>query len=75
MRSPDFSKTRREEGTQGMSRNQQWRKSSYSAGSGACVEVSESATEQMVRDSMNPENGILEFPWGNWSDFVNAIRK
>jgi hypothetical protein len=39
-----------------------WRKSSYSNGTGNCVEVAHSSLLVGVRDSKNPSGPILTFP-------------
>lgn len=50
----------------------EWRKSSFS-GSGAqdCVEVSYS-TEVHLRDSKNPDGGILRVPLSSWAPHLLA---
>lgn len=53
-----------------------WRKSSYSnQDGGACVEVSDDATEGIVpvRDSKVPCGHVLVFPAAGWSVFVAAV--
>lgn len=37
-----------------------WRKSSYSANEGACVELAHTAARGAIRDSKNPDGGHLE---------------
>ncbi|CRK56131.1 hypothetical protein [Alloactinosynnema sp. L-07] len=50
----------------------QWRKSSFSGGGQAsCVEVS-FATTVRVRDSKNPDGGLLSVPPFAWSPAVLA---
>lgn len=39
-----------------------WRKSSYSVGQGACVEMAVRAATTHVRDSKNPSGPSLTFP-------------
>lgn len=39
-----------------------WRKSSYSANEGACVELAHTATAGAIRDSKNPDGGHLAVP-------------
>ncbi|MER6143735.1 DUF397 domain-containing protein [Streptomyces sparsogenes] len=55
----------------------QWRKSSYSNGSGGnCVEVAELAGGgAVVRDSKDPERAVLAFSGRAWGDFVAAVRR
>ncbi|MEU4891908.1 DUF397 domain-containing protein [Streptomyces sp. NPDC044780] len=54
----------------------QWRKSSYSNGSGGnCVEVAGLAGEgTAVRDSKVPGGPVVGFSGGAWRDFVAAVR-
>lgn len=47
-----------------------WRKSSRSQPEN-CVEVAISDSA-LVRDSKNPDGGILAFPRDSWARFVNA---
>ncbi|MFF7649136.1 DUF397 domain-containing protein [Streptomyces sp. NPDC007983] len=53
-----------------------WQKSSYSNGSGGnCVETARLRDSQTaVRDSKEPERGVLGFSAGAWGDFVAAVR-
>jgi hypothetical protein len=52
-----------------------WRKSTYSNGSGGnCVEVTDLARGQAVRDSKRPEGPILVFSKGGWQVFVQGIQ-
>lgn len=54
----------------------QWRKSSYSGGSGGnCVEVAGNLPgEVAVRDSKDPDGPSLLFTPAQWHAFVSAIR-
>jgi hypothetical protein len=52
-----------------------WRKSSFSAGDGNCVEVAFIASLVAVRDSNNPRGPILALEAGTWRAFVDAIRR
>lgn len=52
---------------------QNWHTSSYSAGSGNCVEVAEGATT-MVRDTQNREAGHLGFDPQEWTALL-AVAK
>ncbi|MET7699184.1 DUF397 domain-containing protein [Streptomyces sp. NPDC005485] len=53
---------------------EQWTKSSYSAGNGACVEVKSPALAAMaVRDSKVPHGPTLAFPAGSWNTFVAEV--
>ena len=53
-----------------------WRKSSWSAYNGACVEVAEFGAEYVgVRDSKAGENGsVLVFSRGDWAGFVDQLK-
>ncbi|MFJ3903221.1 DUF397 domain-containing protein [Streptomyces sp. NPDC090025] len=51
-----------------------WTKSSYSGGNGACVEVkSPVMTAIAVRDSKAPEGPSLSFGPGSWNLFVGEV--
>lgn len=51
-----------------------WRKSSYSSDSANCVEVAEGPETVAVRDSKNPDGGMLVFGEDVWSGFVADVR-
>jgi Domain of unknown function (DUF397) len=52
-----------------------WRKSTRSGGADNCVEVATSTDRHIgVRDSKNPDGGILVFSPGEWSAFVEGVR-
>ncbi|HZG06962.1 MAG TPA: DUF397 domain-containing protein [Streptomyces sp.] len=52
----------------------QWTKSSYSTGNGACVEVKSPAPQAVaVRDSKVPQGPSLAFVPGSWTAFVGAV--
>ncbi|MGW1177535.1 DUF397 domain-containing protein [Kitasatospora sp. NPDC002543] len=52
-----------------------WRKSSYSAQQGQCVEVAiGSSADVPVRDSKDPHGPTLAFPVSAWEAFVMAVR-
>jgi Domain of unknown function (DUF397) len=55
-----------------------WRKSSYSAENGSCVEVVfavQSAVPAVgVRDSKNAQAGYLSVPIDQWATFIAAVR-
>ncbi|WP_130800080.1 DUF397 domain-containing protein [Streptomyces otsuchiensis] len=51
-----------------------WRKSSYSGGNGACVEVRSPVPDALaVRDSKEPAGPRLGFTTDSWSRFVAAV--
>ncbi|GHB04862.1 DUF397 domain-containing protein [Streptomyces termitum] len=51
-----------------------WTKSSYSGGNGACVEVKSPAVASIaVRDSKAPEGPSLAFGPGSWNAFVGRV--
>ena len=51
-----------------------WRKSSRSAGNGACVEVAFAAESVAVRDSKDPSGPTLQFAHEPWRAFVESVR-
>ncbi|WP_380286149.1 DUF397 domain-containing protein [Kitasatospora purpeofusca] len=52
-----------------------WRKSSYTAQAGQCVEVSDSIPGAVpVRDSKDPSGPALIFPADAWRAFVGAVQ-
>ncbi|MBF6425653.1 DUF397 domain-containing protein [Nocardia cyriacigeorgica] len=52
----------------------EWFKSSYSQGTGECVEVAFLANNRVgVRDSKNPAGGALVFAPGDWESFTRGI--
>lgn len=53
-----------------------WRKSSYSSGQGACVEVSASARDTVaVRDSKDPNGPKLAVGSQAWRSFLRHIKE
>lgn len=51
-----------------------WRKSSYSTGSGGqCVEVA-SAESVAVRDTTDRQGATLTFPAESWQTFLDTLR-
>lgn len=54
--------------------NNEWKKSSYSIGNGACVEVAVPG-EVLVRDSKLVNSPVLAFTKAEWSAFLEVIKK
>lgn len=51
-----------------------FRKSSFSVGTGACVEVGITTTDVLVRDTKDRTRPALTFPAAEWTAFVAGIR-
>jgi hypothetical protein len=51
-----------------------WRKSTRSNGSGACVETAASVGTVAVRDTADRDGGMLTFTAEAWRKFTTAIR-
>ncbi|TVT61898.1 DUF397 domain-containing protein [Amycolatopsis rhizosphaerae] len=47
-----------------------WRKSSYSTGTGNCVEVAPTADGVIIRHSKHPDAGTITFSYPAWAAFV-----
>jgi hypothetical protein len=52
----------------------QWRTSSYSGGTGDCVEIADLAANVGVRDSKDPNAQHLTFALNTWAAFVAEVR-
>jgi hypothetical protein len=52
----------------------QWRKSSYSSGNGACIEVADLPEAVAVRDSKDPDGPKLTFSRQAWAAFVERAK-
>jgi hypothetical protein len=57
----------------GLVSDARWQKSSFS-GNGGCVEVSLQDGAAKMRDSKNPQGGVLEFNDHEWHAFVAGVR-
>jgi hypothetical protein len=51
-----------------------WRKASYSNGSGNCVEVADTARAVVVRDTADRTGGTLTFTANAWQSFLGTLR-
>ena len=59
-----------------MPRNISWKKSSYSAANGNCVEVARLGIGYIaVRDSKNPALPAVGFPAASWRVFVSDVKR
>jgi Domain of unknown function (DUF397) len=53
-----------------------WKKSSYSAANGDCIEVATTRDEIIaVRDSKDPKGPVLSFAKESWASFVAAAQQ
>ncbi|SDK45320.1 protein of unknown function [Actinopolyspora mzabensis] len=53
----------------------QWRKSSYSTGTGNCLEIASSPEGfRLVRDTKDRERGPLALDTGSWRAFIDTVR-
>jgi hypothetical protein len=52
----------------------QWRKSSYSASTTACVEIATVGKAVLVRDSKHPDDGHLSFAPAELAALVDACK-
>jgi hypothetical protein len=56
--------------------SRRWRKASYSSGNGgACVEVGQSASVILVRDTKDRAGAALAFTPQSWRRFVATVRQ
>jgi hypothetical protein len=51
-----------------------WRKASYSNGSGQCVETASNAGTVAVRDTANRDGGTLTFTADAWQAFTDLLK-
>ena len=52
-----------------------WHKSRRSSGNGACVEVAQLGRSLAVRDSKNPDGGVLLIEPRGWQAFLGTVKK
>jgi Domain of unknown function (DUF397) len=52
-----------------------WRKASYSNGSGNCVEVADTASAVLVRDTKAHNGARLAFTADAWQAFTRSLKK
>jgi hypothetical protein len=51
-----------------------WRKASYSNGTGSCVETASTDGSVAVRDTTDRDGGTLVFGAGAWASFTASLR-
>lgn len=51
----------------------QWKKSSYSGNTGNCIEVSITESVVSVRDSKDPDGGMLRVSPSDWRTFIDKL--
>ncbi|HUY46915.1 MAG TPA: DUF397 domain-containing protein [Streptosporangiaceae bacterium] len=51
-----------------------WRKSSHSTGGNDCVEVAQSRTRYLIRDSKNPDGACITVTPRAWAVFIRDIK-
>jgi len=51
-----------------------WRKASYSASQGGCVEVADQAVRVIVRDTKDRTGPVLRFTPNAWRRLVNQVK-
>lgn len=52
-----------------------WRKSSYSSGQGACVEVAVTRAAIGIRDSKDPDGATLRVSLAEWRAFLRELKR
>ena len=51
-----------------------WRKASYSATNGNCVEVADAPSLVLVRDTTDRDGGTLAFGADAWESFIGGLK-
>ena len=51
-----------------------WRKSSHSVGNGQCVEAAAVPATVIVRDTVSPAGGHLQFSAAAWQEFIAQVK-
>jgi hypothetical protein len=51
-----------------------WRKASYSATNGNCVEVADAPSLVLVRDTTDRDGGRLAFSADAWGSFIGGLK-
>jgi hypothetical protein len=51
-----------------------WRKASYSATNGNCVEVADAPSLVLVRDTTDRDGGALAFSADAWASFIGGLK-
>lgn len=52
-----------------------WRKASYSAANGGCVEVADHDSRVLVRDTQDRTGPVLTFGPAAWRKFANRLKR
>jgi hypothetical protein len=52
-----------------------WRKSTYTQGNGACVQVALTPSAAGIRDSKQPDGGVLLASFSAWDAFRRAAKE
>jgi hypothetical protein len=55
--------------------DQCWRKSSYSANGGECVETASNRTGVHVRDTKHRDGAELKFSAATWRKFIASVKR
>jgi hypothetical protein len=52
-----------------------WRKASYSASNGGCVEVADHSNRVLVRDTQDRTGPVLQFSPAAWRVFADRVKR